>query len=142
MTRPNPRSCCPYERKLGGRVGVGERPVDCAAVAGDEVPDVGERLGRERHAGAHERRPLHRGLPDERAGRTSPSRSLTTRSACSRAGVDVAVVERAIGDAGLGLDHPLRVENGRERSYSTSIDSRASSATERSRATTATGSPT
>ncbi len=120
---------------------MGERPVDCAAVAGDEVPDVGERLGRERHAGAHERRPLHRGLPDERAGPDLPV-ALPDEVGVLEGGRRRRRRERAIGDAGLGLDHPLRVENGRERSYSTSIDPRASSATERSRATTATGSPT
>ncbi len=93
---------------------MGERLVDCAAVAGDEVPDVGERLGRERHAGAHERRPLHRGLPDERAGPDLPV-ALPDEVGVLEGGRRRRRRERAIGDAGLGLDHPLRVENGRER---------------------------
>ena len=36
------------ERELGGGVGVGDDAADGAAVAGDEVADVGKRLARER----------------------------------------------------------------------------------------------
>ena len=56
------------ERDLGRAVGVGDAAADRAAVAGDEVADVGQRLAQQR-VGARvvlERRLAHRGAdPDD-----------------------------------------------------------------------------
>ena len=62
------------DRQLGGRVGVGDRAADRAAVADRRVGDVGDGAGEQRPATRDDARALERRLAGERADAQRPAR--------------------------------------------------------------------